>query len=335
MKHYNIPIFVPHKGCPNDCVFCNQKKITGTQNDITAENINTIVEEHLKTLPKNDRTVEIAFFGGSFTGIDFDMQGQFLSVAHEYIKSGQVDGIRLSTRPDYIDRNILEQLNRYGVTTIELGVQSLNEKVLKQSNRGHTENDVYDAVKLIKEYNFSLGLQMMTGLPGDTDVISVETAKKIIDLKPDFVRIYPTLVLKDTKLEEMYHNGSYEPQTLQEAVSLCKKLLLLFTDADIPVIRISLQTTDEITPGGSLVCGPFSSQFRELVESEIYYDKFYEKLKDFSDDNVLILVSPKEISKAIGKNKSNIYKLKKMLNMDVKITADININAGDFVIAKP
>lgn len=332
MKHYNIPIFVPHKGCPNDCVFCNQKKITGTLKDITVEDIYNTIEEHLKTLPKENRIIEVAFFGGSFTGIDFDMQGQFLSAAHKYIKTGLINGIRLSTRPDYIDRKILEQLKKYNVTTIELGVQSLDENVLKMSNRGHTENDVYDAVKLIKEYDFSLGLQMMTGLPGDNDEKSIKTAKKIISLKPDFVRIYPTLVLKDTKLEDMYKNGEYSPQEIDNAVMLCKNLLLLFEEANIPVIRISLQTTDEISPNGSLVAGPFNSQFRELVESEIYFDKFLEVLKDVSFDNAIIFVNTKEISKAVGPKKSNIERINKNCNISIKIMGRDNIIPGDFIV---
>ncbi len=325
MKHYNIPIFVPHIGCPNDCVFCNQKKITGKSTDVSVENIKEIIEKHLKTLPNSDRTIEVAFFGGSFTGIDFDMQGQFLSVAYEYVKTGKIDGIRLSTRPDYINKKILDQLKKYGVTTIELGVQSLDDNVLKASNRGHTAEDVYEAVSLIREYDFSLGLQMMTGLPEDTDETAIETANKIIFLHPDFVRIYPTLVLKDTMLEKMYFGGDYRPQGLDEAISLCKKLLLLFTKSNIPVIRIALQTTDEISPDGSLVAGPFDSQFRELVESEIYFDMFCDAIKTLTSNYIKILVNTKEVSKAIGKNKTNINKIKHLYDIDLKIIGDDNI----------
>lgn len=332
MKHYNIPIFVPHRGCPNDCVFCNQKRITGTLDDVTVQDIENTIEEYLKTLPKNNRIIEVAFFGGSFTGIDFDMQGLFLSTVHKYIKKMLIDGVRLSTRPDYIDKVILNQLKEYGVTTIELGVQSLNDDVLKASNRGHTVKDVYDAVKLIKEYNFSLGLQMMTGLPGDTDEKSIETAKKIIELKPDFVRIYPTLVLKDTKLEEMYKNGQYSPQGIGDAVSLCKELLLLFTESKIPVIRVALQTTDEISPNGSLVAGPFNSQFRELVESEIYFDKFVKSLNEISSKDIIIFVNSKDVSKAVGSKKANINKIKNLYNINLKIVGNDKIKPGDFYV---
>ena len=331
MKHYNIPIFVPHEGCPFDCVFCNQKHITGSCLKTTKESIEKTIEKYLKTLPKQQKTVEVAFFGGSFTGIDFDIQGQFLSIAHKYLSLGKIDGIRLSTRPDYINIKILDQLKKYGVTTIELGVQSLDEDVLTKSNRGHSVSDVFNAVELIKKYNFSLGLQMMTGLPGDTDEKSIETAKKIIELSPDFVRIYPTLVVKDTMLEVMYNNGEYVPQSLDEAVSLCKKLLILFEKNNIDVIRIALQTTDEICPGASLVAGPFDFQFRELVESQIYYELFCDYLKKNPNNYSKILVNPKEISKATGKSKINIKKIYDKYKLKIKILGDINLAPREFL----
>ena len=332
MKHYNIPIFVPHKGCPFDCVFCNQKRITGSILEVDENTIKNTIEEYLKTLPKADRYIEVAFFGGSFTGIDFSLQGQFLNAAYQYIQSGKIDGIRLSTRPDYIDKKILDQLKKYGVTTIELGVQSMVQSVLDLSNRGHSEDDVKKAVELIKKYNFKLGLQMMTGLPGDTQEYSIETANKIIALKPDFVRIYPTLVVKDTQLEYMYNNGEYNPMSLVDTVNLCKKLLMMFTNAKIDVIRISLQTTDEISPGGSLVAGPYDAQFRELVESEIYYDKFYDAIKRCGKSKITIIVNTFELSKAIGKKRSNIKNLEKEFNAKIRIKADNNVTAGEFYI---
>ena len=224
MKTYNIPIFVPHRGCPFDCVFCNQKRITGTQKEVTADDVHNIIGEYLKTLPSKNRRIEAAFFGGSFTGIPINEQSELLAAANEYLKKGDIDGIRLSTRPDYIDKEILDNLLKYGVTTIELGVQSMDDSVLKSSNRGHTRKDVINAVRLIKEYSFTLGLQMMTGLPGDTDEKSLYTADEIIKLKPDIVRIYPTLTIKDTFLEKMYLTGKYQPQSVDEAVNLAKQL---------------------------------------------------------------------------------------------------------------
>ena len=333
MKHYNIPIFVPHKGCPFDCVFCNQKHITGNTDEVNEEKIVEIIEEYLKTLPKQDCIIEAAFFGGSFTGIEMDMQKKFLSTAYEYVKKGKIHGIRLSTRPDYISIPILEQLDKYGVTTIELGVQSLDNEVLLKSGRGHKEEAVYNAVSLIRKYDFNLGLQMMTGLPGDDNEKALCTADKIIGLKPDFVRIYPTLVVKDTYLEKMFLSGEYKPQSVEDAVELCKKLLIKFKHAGIEVIRISLQTTDEISPGGSIVAGPFSDQFRELVESSIYFDEFCKILKDYKGKNAVIFVNTKDISKAIGRKKINIKKIDDIYNIKIKIKGTDEIKKGDFYLS--
>lgn len=316
MKTYNIPVFVPHKGCPFDCVFCNQKRITGKTNDVSAETVVGIIEEYLTTLPKDGCRIETAFFGGSFTGIPIEEQSELLAAAKTYIDTGRIHGIRLSTRPDYISRPILDNLKKYGVTTIELGVQSMDDEVLVKSGRGHTKEQVKDAVKLIREYDFTLGLQMMTGLVGDTDEKSIKTAKEIIALKPDIVRIYPTLTIKDTHLETMYLNGEYTPQTVDEAVELCKKLVLMFEDNNITVIRLGLQSTDEICENGSVVAGPVHSSFGELVESSIYYDIISKSLSE--GDKAVVYVNSKEISKAVGNKRSNILKLKER-NIDIKI----------------
>lgn len=320
MKKYNIPIFVPHRGCPFDCVFCNQNRITGQTTDVTPDDVTRTIEEYLTTLP-NDASIEVAFFGGSFTGIPITEQSVLMERVTPYIKSGRVDGIRLSTRPDYIDREILDNLKAHGVTTIELGVQSMSDTVLKSANRGHTSTQVEAAVKLIKEYGFSLGLQMMTGLPGDSGEESIYTAKRLIELKPDCVRIYPTLTIKDTFLEKMYLSGKYRPQTLCEAVELSKKLLLMFEDADITVIRLGLQPTDEINENASVTAGPFHSAFRELVESEIYYDIIADKIKDMQGD-VTVYVKPQNHSKACGNKKSNIKRIKENFNIEITIKDD-------------
>lgn len=324
MKTYNIPIFVPHRGCPFDCVFCNQKRITGTQEEVTAQSVKSTIEQYLKTLPKENRRIETAFFGGSFTGIPMEEQKELLSVAYEYLQKGLIDGIRLSTRPDYINRDILDNLKKYGVTTIELGVQSMADDVLKSANRGHSRENVINSVNLIKEYDFTLGLQMMTGLPGDTDEKSLYTADEIIKLKPDIVRIYPTLTIKDTFLEKMYYLGKYKPQTLEEAVNLSKRLLLKFEEHNITVIRIGLQSTDEICENGSVVAGPVHSSFRELVESSIYYDIISDKLKT-DCKKAEVFVNPKEISKAVGNKKNNITKFKNEKNIEIKIYPDENL----------
>lgn len=323
MKTYNIPIFVPHRGCPYDCVFCNQKRITGEQKEVTPEDVTKIIEEYLKTLPKKDRQIETAFFGGSFTGIPICEQTALLKAACVFKERGEIDGIRLSTRPDYIDREILDNLLKYGVTTIELGVQSMDDEVLIKSNRGHTRDDVIKAVELIREYPFKLGLQMMTGLPGDTREKSLKTADALIELKPDIVRIYPTLTIKDTYLETMYKRGEYTPQTLDEAVDLCKELVLRFEGNNITVIRVGLQSTEEISEGGgSVVAGPLHSAFGEKVESRIYLDLILDAIKGVKEKQVEIYVNQREISKAVGNRRENIKKIKELTGVDIKIHPD-------------
>lgn len=322
MKTYNIPVFVPHRGCPFDCVFCNQKRITGKTNEVNADSVRKTINDYLKTLPSSNCRIETAFFGGSFTGIPIDEQCELLGAAKEFLDKGKIHGIRLSTRPDYITEEILQNLKKYGVTTIELGVQSMDDDVLEKSGRGHTSHEVNEAVKLIRQYGFTLGLQMMTGLPNDTNEKSIATAEKIISLAPDIVRIYPTLTIKDTYLEEMYLNGVYKPQTVDEAVELCKRLVLMFEKNNITVIRIGLQSTDEICENGSVVAGPIHSAFGELVESSIYFDIISNKL--MGAKKAIVYVNPKEISKAVGNRRINILKFKEK-NTDIKIIGDNNL----------
>ncbi len=290
------------------------------------ESVQETIEAYLKTLPR-DGYVEAAFFGGSFTGIDFAEQRRLLAAAYPYVRTGKINGIRLSTRPDYIDNRICGQLAEFGVTAVELGVQSMDEDVLKASHRGHTALDVEKAVGILREYPFQVGLQMMTGLPGDTPEKSQKTARRIIALKPDFVRIYPTLVVRDTYLEKMYKSGAYRPQSLEEAVNLCKSLLIMFQNAGIPVIRVALQTTEEIAPGGAFVAGPFHSAFRELCESEIYWDKIRKALEGHT--NGAVAVHPRALSKAVGNQKRNLYRIRAQFGSDIRIIGDENIPLGE------
>ncbi len=317
---------MPHKGCPNDCVFCNQKQITAKLEPVTGEQVDETIKEYLKTLPENSY-IEAAFFGGSFTGIPIKEQDELLTVAKKYKDLGKISGIRLSTRPDYINEEILDLLKEKGVTTIELGVQSLDEEVLLLSNRGHTREEVYNAVKLIKSYGFNLGLQMMTGLPSDTFEKSVKTMEEFIALKPDFVRIYPTLVIKDTKLSDLYYSGAYIPQSIDDAVGLCKHLKREFLKSGIKVIRVSLQPTEEISPDASVVAGPFHFAFGELVDNAIYYDEILEKVKNLSNCTVKIGVNPSCISKAVGNKRKNAIKLKNDKNIRLKVVG-IDIEDG-------
>ncbi len=323
-KHHIIPVFVPHRGCPHDCVFCNQKKVTGRYTDISQREVEDIIEEYLKTIPSTNETLEVAFFGGSFTGIKKEIQMELLEAAKKYKDSGLIDYIRLSTRPDYISHEILDMLNNMGVDIIELGVQSLDSDVLIQSNRGHTVEDVIKSVRLIKSYSFRLGLQMMVGLPRDTKIKTIKTALEIAKLKPDFVRIYPTLVIKDTLLEKAYLNSEYKAVKLADAVDICCDILMIFRYNKIPVIRLGLQPTDNITQGEEVLDGPFHPSIRQLVEAKLYekiLDDFFED-KKLDSSAIVLRVNKKEVSNIVGQKSSNLKLLRDKYSIkDVKVTS--------------
>ena len=246
-QQYIIPIFVPHLGCPNDCTFCNQKSISGQTKKVTAKEVKETIEEYLKSFKEEDSHREVAFFGGSFTGIETEKQEELLKAAYEYVEKKQIHSIRVSTRPDYIDKDKLKLLKKYGVKTVELGVQSTNNYILKKCKRGHTYEDVIKASKLIRRYGFELGHQMMIGLPESTKLDELNTARDLAKLKPKIVRLYPVLVIKNTQLEKEYQNGEYEPLNLLQAVERCKELYYFFTKKNITVIRMGLQNTDLIS----------------------------------------------------------------------------------------
>lgn len=335
-KEYIIPIFVPMLGCPNSCIFCNQTKITGVQKQITAEDVKQTIEYYLNNFQKPDNYVEVAFFGGSFTGIEKEKQQELLEAAYTYIESGKVNSIRVSTRPDYIDKSILKMLKKYKVKTIELGVQSANNYILERAGRGHTFEDVKKASKLIRWYGFTLGHQMMVGLPESTKLDEINTAKKLIKLKPEIVRIYPVLVLKSTKLEEEYENKEYMPLSVVQAVERCKEVVNLFNHKKIKVIRIGLQNTEEITSpeqeGSSVVAGPYHPAFRQLVESSIWYDSILERIKKINTKvkEIELRINPEDVSNVIGHKKENVLKWKEVYDLDVQIEQDKNIEAGKF-----
>ncbi|MCX7695592.1 MAG: radical SAM protein [Caloramator sp.] len=322
MRHYIIPIFVPHKGCPHDCIFCNQKRITGQYKDIDIEDVYRIIEEHLKTIDRNSSHIEISFFGGSFTAIEIEKQREFLKVAKEYLDKGLVDEIRLSTRPDYINKEILDNLKNYGVKNIELGAQSMDDEVLKKQCRGHSSEDVINASKMIKEYGFKLGLQMMVGLYGDSFKKDIYTANKFIELKPDFVRIYPTLVVKDTYLEILYKEGLYKPLKLMEAVYICKELYKLFYKNNIYIMKIGLQVSEDFTLGKNVVAGPFHPAFRELVESSLLNDMIlYSINKYFKESKSIdLIVNQRTLSKIYADKKRFFYDiLEQISDKNVKV----------------
>lgn len=301
-RHYIIPIFISHIGCPHQCVFCNQDKIAKeVENEVKAKDVRDTVNEYLETIDHNNSTVEVSFFGGTFTAIDVNKQKELLEVAKEYKDKGLIDKIRMSTRPDAINGYILSYLKDYNVDIIELGVQSLDDEILKLSGRGHTVEDVEKASKLIKEYGFILGHQIMPGLPGDNFDKDIETAKKSIEMKPDICRIYPSLVIKDTPMEKMYKRGEYKPYSLEEAVNISKEIYKLYTEANINIIRIGLQPTENITWGGDLVDGPFHPAFRELVEGSLICDNIKNSVN--KDEDIIIEINPRDLSKLYANKK--------------------------------
>lgn len=328
-KQYIIPIFVPHLGCPNACTFCNQRKISGEMKDITENDVRDTIEFYLDSFKEKNLYKEVAFYGGSFTGIAPELQEKLLGAAYDYIKEKKINSIRISTRPDYINKEILKRLKKYKVKTIELGCQSTNDFVLEKAKRGHTYDDIVKASKLIRRYHFTLGHQMMVGMAESTEADDIETAKKLIKLKPKIVRIYPVLVIKGTELEEEYKRGEYQPLSINQAVDRCKELCYMFGKKKINVIRIGLQSTDSITSPEKLtsevVAGPYHESFRQLVEAAIYYDTIVNKIKKFNTKvkEVEITVNPQKVNSVIGHKKENIKKLKEMYDIDVLIKQDI------------
>lgn len=309
MKHSNISLFVPHMGCPHQCSFCNQKTISGSVKELSCEDVITTLEGAVKD-GVNPETTEIAFFGGSFTAIDREYMISLLEAAHPFIENGKFNGIRVSTRPDAIDEDVLSILKKYGVTAIELGAQSMDDEVLRRNNRGHCAQEVVNASQLIKAKGFSLGLQMMTGLYCDTDEKSLQTCEAIINLKPDTVRIYPTIVLENTCLGELFKKGEYTPQSLNEATNLCAKLLLRFYENNIRVIRLGLHSGGNVEEG--FLAGPYHPAFGELCESKIYLHKALDIIKSKGITEGTIYVNTRELSKMIGQNKSNINEINSM-----------------------
>jgi len=317
-----IPLFISHAGCPHQCVFCNQKRITGRQ-ALEPSAIAAVIERHLETAASSEAH-EIAFYGGTFTALPPALRKAFLDAALPFARSARIKSLRLSTRPDALDREILTELKAYRVATIELGVQSLDDKVLAASGRGHTAAQTVNAVRLLKDQGFRIGLQLMPGLPGDSAETFLRTVKAAIALNPDFVRIYPALVIRDTPLEQLYTAGRFTPLSLDEAVALCRQALLLFEDAGIDVIRIGLQPSEELEQDGTIKAGPYHPAFRQLVESSLLLDRMRTALRGVRADagRMDILVNPRDLSSAIGQKRANLELLRKEFGPDLRIRAE-------------
>ncbi len=308
MKRSIIPIFVPHLGCPHECVFCNQRKIAGTQRAPSPGEVRALIEEGLCASGKSP---EIAFYGGSFTAVDRSLQEALLDAAHPYVRSGRVSSIRVSTRPDCIDGDILAILKGYGVATIELGAQSTDDDVLKRSGRGHTARDIADAANQVKDAGLLLILQLMCGLPGDTREKDVNSAKEAAALKPDGARIYPVVVLRDTALYERYRDGSYVPLGIEEAASVASDMLEVFEDAGIPVIRIGLNPTEELS-NGAAAAGAYHPALGEMTRSRLYFKRALGLLSGASLLEAVFGVNPSCISLMVGQKRENIMKLQEL-----------------------
>jgi histone acetyltransferase (RNA polymerase elongator complex component) len=322
MKKANVAIFVPHLGCPHACSFCNQREIAGQEAIPTPHDVAATAEAALELLGENAKDSEIAFFGGSFTAVDPALMISLLEAAHPFIGGKGFKGIRLSTRPDAIDANILMTLKKYGVTAIELGAQSMNPRVLALNRRGHTPHDVETACALIHAYGFELGLQMMTGLYGASVNDDIETAHKLATLLPQTVRIYPTIVIENTQLASLYRDGEYTPPSIDETVELCAELLEFFYEKQIAVIRLGLHAMPSLEQ--NYVAGPWHPAFCELCESVIYRKKAENALENLTVSGeiprrVTFFVNPREISKLAGQHRKNLTELEGQFHTEIKI----------------
>lgn len=322
-NHYIIPIFVPMEGCPHQCVFCNQDKITNSDEEkVDGQFVRDTIDEYISTIQNKDATIEVSFFGGTFTGIPIEKQNELLAVAKEYKDKCIIDKIHMSTRPDYIDVNILDNLKRFDVDVIELGVQSLDEEVLRESGRGHSVEDVTRASKLINDYGITLGHQIMLGLPSDTEEKDIYSVKESIKMNPKIARIYPSLVITDTPMAKMFKRGTYEPYSLEKAVDVSKILYKMYKEAGVNVIRIGLQPTENISEGGDVIAGPFHSAFRELVDSSIISDEII-KCANENDGDINIYVNNNTISKIYADKKRYFLKTKESLkDRNIKVSID-------------
>ena len=326
-----LPVFGPHLGCPHACVFCNQNRISGAEQPATAETVREAIKQ-AAALPQTGAKRQLAFYGGSFTAIPAAEQTALLATAKEALDRGEIDTIRLSTRPDAIDETVLRRLRDYGVETIELGAQSMDEQVLRLSGRGHTAADVERASRLIKDRGFRLILQMMTGLPGDDDEKDMETARRLITLQPDGVRIYPTVIVRDTALYALWKSGRYREHSVEDAVRVCAKLLPMFEQAGIPVIRLGLNPTAELS-GGAAVAGAYHPALGELVKSRILYEKAELLLRESgASGRVTLGAAPENLSQMVGQHKENVRKLCEEFGLEALKVRPTDIKSGEICV---
>jgi histone acetyltransferase (RNA polymerase elongator complex component) len=317
-KPFIVPIFLPHAGCPHRCVFCDQSSITGVRSKWPRKDIREQIEAFLKFKTARRNKVQIAFFGGNFLGIPATEIKRLLAEAGEYVKTGRVNSIRFSTRPDTIDRQRLDLIKNFPVTTIELGVQSMDERVLSATNRGHSAPVTEKAIQFLKTLNYEVGVQLMVGLPEDTPERLIASAQRVVQLKPDFIRIYPTVVLAGSLLAASYRKGDYVPLSIEEAVSQAKNLYLLFKSENIRVIRMGLQASEDLGNGSTILAGPYHPAFGHLVYSEIFLDMAVAQIESSALNThfITIWAQPSNISKLRGLRNRNIEILKRKFGFE-------------------
>ena len=335
IKHYNIPIFLPELACPYRCVYCNQFHITGNSDVVKPEDVKNIIDSHLASFKEENRFVEVAFFGGNFTGLPVKMQNDYLEVVQPYLDKNLVNGIRCSTRPDYISLQRVKEIKHLGMRNIELGAQSTNDEVLKHCKRGHTYNDIVEASQIILSEDITLGLQMMIGLPYDSEEKDFQTARDIVSLRAKETRIYPCIVVKDTELEALYRDGDYKALSINEAVSRSSKLYSYFIENQVKVLRIGLHQSDELDKDG-YVAGPYHKNFAEMVFSHIWrekltHDLFLEDTRpcastiETKNRKITINVPASQINHAIGWNGENKRMLSEWFrNVEFRVTESLS-----------
>jgi len=330
IRPFIIPIFIPHAGCPHQCAFCNQTLITDRpENMPSKKDISADITRFLSYHRPHHESPQISFYGGTFLGIGKERILKFLGVAEGFVSRGEAASIRFSTRPDTISPEMLDLIQAFPVRTIELGVQSMDDSVLRLSQRGHTALDTRRAVSLIKEGGYEIGLQMMIGLPGQDEFSALATAREIAGLRPDGVRIYPAIVLKNSRMETWYQEGTYEPLSLGVAVTQTKKLYDVFQDKQIPVIRMGLQASESLDFDRAIVAGPYHPAFGHLVHSEIFFDKAASALASETTPihKTVFVVHPSSIPKMRGLHNANIERLKSLFQIDsIELVPDVSIS---------
>lgn len=306
-----IPVFIPHRGCPHDCLFCNQQKISGCNRSSRSTLPVAATIEKWLTRKGDRKQVQVAFYGGSFTCMDYEQQAELLGAVQPYIDRGEVDIIRLSTRPDCIDSSIIELLQKNRVRVVELGVQSFTEEVLRQSRRGHTATQSQEAFTLLRSAGMKVGIQLMPGLPGETTGSFIRTVDTVSKLAPDFVRLYPALVVQDSGLEQLYHAGNYRPLSLNRALALTARCCQKFEACGIDVVRMGLQPTESLVK--SVVAGPYHPAFGELVRSRLWFRRIRAELARLAPAQRLgIYISHRDMSAVVGRKRCNIQRLEEL-----------------------